>query len=460
MTATISGIVFNDLNSNGIFTTGEPGIENAFVVLVDTLGICSNLQTDINGNYSFTNIITSGNYTIFETVTTPNSCPPTVFVQPDNFNESTTPRQINITVTDANISENFTLSNNNFGHDNLSSIGCSPFAYQVQGTPTTLTKIDLVTGNTIDVGSLTPRSTFGGTGYNVIDNNLWGYNSVADTVGRIAENTSVTNLPPIPNLPLRNYNVGDVDSNGYLYLYITSGASFFVIDVNSNRGSFGRLVDPANSFLEQTTVPFGVSLSSAPNITDWAFNPQDNFLYSIGNSTGNILKFNAITGAVTSITPSPATSGVYGASFFDNNNNLYELEDSTGSIFKYALSDNPPTRTFFSQSVAVNTNDGARCATAPLYFADLSSIFKSVDKSFASCGDTISYTILLPNSGNITAFNVILKDTIPLGTVLINNSVFTNGIKQIGANPEFGITIPSIAPGAISTVTFSVNVKC
>lgn len=460
MTVTISGIVFNDLNSNGIFNIGEPGIENAFVVLVDTLGICSNLQTDINGNYSFTGISIAGTYTIFESVTTPNACPPTLFIQPTDFNESTTPRQINLTVTDANISANITLSDNNFGHDNLSSTGCSSFAYQVQGTPTTLTKIDLVTGNTINVGMLTPTSTFGGTGYNVIDGNFWGFNSITDTVGRIAENRSVTNLPPIPNLPLRNYNVGDVDSNGYLYLYITSGANFFIIDVNSNRGTFGRLVDPANSFLEQTTVPFGVSIPLAPNITDWAFNPQDGFLYSIGNSTGNILKFNAITGAVTSITPSPATSGVYGAAFFDNNNNLYELEDSTGAIFKYSLSDNPPTRTFFSQSVAVNTNDGARCATAPLYYADLSSMVKFVDKVYATCEDTISYTILLPNTGNMTAFNVILKDTIPYGTVLINDSVFTNGIKQIGANPEFGITIPSIAPGAVSTVTFSVNVKC
>lgn len=259
MAATISGIVFNDLNHNGIFNAGEPGIANAFVVLQDTTGTCTSIQSDASGNYSFTNITVAGSYTIWETVEAPGpTCPPTNFSQPSGFNESTTPRQIDVTVTAANISGNVNLSGRNFGHDNLTPNGCTSFAYQVQGSPTAFTQIDLVTGDTITLGALSPSATFGGTGYNVIDGNFWGYNTTTNRVGRITGNRTETDLPAVPNLPVQAYNIGDVNANGYLYLYISSAANFYVVDVNPNRGTYGRLVDPANLFAEQTTAPFEI----------------------------------------------------------------------------------------------------------------------------------------------------------------------------------------------------------
>lgn len=74
--------------------------------------------------------------------------------------------------------------------------------------------------------------------------------------------------------------------------------------------------------------------------------------------------------------------------------------------------------------------------------------------------DIFNYTIILPNSRNLTAFNVIVKDTILNGTVLVANSVFINGINQPGASPIIGPTIPNIGPESTATLTFSVQVQC
>ncbi len=92
--------------------------------------------------------------------------------------------------------------------------------------------------------------------------------------------------------------------------------------------------------------------------------------------------------------------------------------------------------------------------------ASLGNIEKLVDKTFATCKDVLNYTILLPNNGNTTAFNVILKDTLPNGTTFVTNSVTVNGVTQTGANPSLGVTIPSIAPGATATLTFQATVQC
>lgn len=92
--------------------------------------------------------------------------------------------------------------------------------------------------------------------------------------------------------------------------------------------------------------------------------------------------------------------------------------------------------------------------------ASLGNIKKYTDKPYATCGDIITYTIAVPNSGNVTAYNIIVKDTVPNGTVFVTNSVTLNGTPQSGANPSLGITIPNIAPGITSTIVFKVRVQC
>ncbi|MCR9019237.1 cell surface protein, partial [Bacillus paranthracis] len=80
---------------------------------------------------------------------------------------------------------------------------------------------------------------------------------------------------------------------------------------------------------------------------------------------------------------------------------------------------------------------------------------KSVDKTFATIGDTISYTISLSNPGNVASQNVIFTDILPEGTTFISGTLINElGTQQIG-NSANGIQIGNINPG--STVAITIN---
>ena len=61
----ISGIVFNDVNSNGVWDPGELGIPDVTIDLYDSMELIAVITTDSNGAYSFT-ILKSGDYAIKE----------------------------------------------------------------------------------------------------------------------------------------------------------------------------------------------------------------------------------------------------------------------------------------------------------------------------------------------------------------------------------------------------------
>lgn len=92
--------------------------------------------------------------------------------------------------------------------------------------------------------------------------------------------------------------------------------------------------------------------------------------------------------------------------------------------------------------------------------ANLNSSSKLVNKTYATCGDILTYTINMLNSGNVTAQNVLFKDTIPNGTIFVPNSVYVNGSQVVGGNPSIGVTIPNISPQGVASITFNVQVVC
>ncbi|MGL6105798.1 DUF6923 family protein [Romboutsia sp.] len=133
------------------------------------------------------------------------------------------------------------------------------------GGGTDYLEINLITGATNNLGSISPTFYYNGCGYSKVDNyiycNLVGANNLNGTIYRIEGDRTGTNLGRPNGLPSGNgYNVGTVNANGYLYLYRSNRGDFYVIDTNSNRGTFLKLVDPNNSFSEQTN-QFGVSIS-------------------------------------------------------------------------------------------------------------------------------------------------------------------------------------------------------
>ena len=75
MAATITGVVYNDLNHNGQYDAGEPGLANVAVVLYNASAGCTEVRTGADGSFSLT-VNAAGAYTVYEPVTAGSGCPP------------------------------------------------------------------------------------------------------------------------------------------------------------------------------------------------------------------------------------------------------------------------------------------------------------------------------------------------------------------------------------------------
>ncbi|MBK5425468.1 DUF11 domain-containing protein [Bacillus sp. TH30] len=115
--------------------------------------------------------------------------------------------------------------------------------------------------------------------------------------------------------------------------------------------------------------------------------------------------------------------------------------------YEYTVPDHPPiTETIISST-----------AVTEIHHANLDSN-KDVDLAFATVGDTLTYTITLNQTGNVSANDVIIQDIIPQGTTFIENSVIVNGETLPGVNPVSGIPIGTIIVGGNAIASFQVTV--
>ncbi|PEV75015.1 DUF11 domain-containing protein [Bacillus cereus] len=84
---------------------------------------------------------------------------------------------------------------------------------------------------------------------------------------------------------------------------------------------------------------------------------------------------------------------------------------------------------------------------------------KAVNAPQTTTGDILPYTITLENTGNIPATNLIFSDTIPQDTTFVENSFTLNGTAILGANPNVGVTLPTLAANATHLISFQILIK-
>ena len=77
---------------------------------------------------------------------------------------------------------------------------------------------------------------------------------------------------------------------------------------------------------------------------------------------------------------------------------------------------------------------------------------KTVDKTISDVGEVLTYTLVLQNSGNVSANNVVITDPVPAGTTFINGSL----LGATGTPPTLNVS--SIAAGGSATVSYQVLV--
>ncbi|WP_159473703.1 T9SS type A sorting domain-containing protein [Dyadobacter sp. 3J3] len=255
-----------------------------------------------------------------------------------------------------------------------SPIGCVNTAFLIQQTtsfagPVDLISVDINTGiqTTIytDITNPNRATNLNAMGYNPTDDELWGSvqdNNFTDnvvgtgTIFRIGADGE-PHYFRIPGLYNAGYNSGTIDGNGILYLY-NNGGDLFRVDVNPASPTYLTLLSKSNT--------------ASVNISDFAYNPVDGFLYAVANSAPHQLyKINPNTGAVTTIGNvsggSSFGTGSIGAAYFDAQGNLYAGDNQTGGIYKISTVQNitgNTTAVLRSQGQPSSGNDGAICYNA------------------------------------------------------------------------------------------------
>lgn len=419
MPATITGMVFNDLNHNGKHEIGEPGIPNAFLTLLNTVtDKCTQTFTDANGIYKFS-VDTAGNYKIYETVAQAGSCPPTTFTQPSGFSFSNGPRVLDVKVTHSQAHGHGKIEHQDFSHDALDDpLLCTTTMIQFVNTPTQWYNIDIVTGVSTLQGLLNPADNVNAISYNLLDHYIYGYDQTTNHIVRVDSDGNLTQLLPNPTgLPTAGYNVGAFDLAGHLFIMVNDTARFYTVDLTPNSPTFLKLVDPTNGFVEETS-NFGTALSATLNVSDWAYNPNDGFLYGVqpSGNTARVMRVNPTTGTVTALTTtlptlSPAGNS-WGAVVMDASGTLYAIYNGNGGVFRFTIAGNTATGIRISTTFPTSFNDAAMCPEALIGpIADIS-VTKTGAPSPVSPGDEETFTIQVTNNGPDTAENVTLTDIV------------------------------------------------
>ena len=395
MPATLNGTVFRDLNHEGQYVPGSPGISQVVLVLFSDSAsgpFCASTVTDSDGRYSFT-VTDPGTYTVYETGVQSGNCPPSNAGQPAGYTFSNTPRKQTVMVSAGQINNHENIDNLNFSHDSQSApYPCGREMILFEGRPTMRHTVDLITGASLLQGPLSNNGSVNAIGFSTIDYHVYGYDQSNNTIVRVDNNGEVVLLNPRPaGMPAAPYSAGTMDMAGFYYLYVPGTSRFYTVDLRTDSLTFLKLVDPANGFTEQTS-NYGTPLSAPLTIGDWAFSPADQRLYGVERD-GAVYRIDEYTGTVTPLeTTGPNPGDTFGSVVIDGSGNLYAVSNGDGTIYRYRISGDTAAGARFSMTPVDAFNDGALCPYAVIEL-------DYGDAPDAGGGGTGSYNTLLTSNG-------------------------------------------------------------
>lgn len=213
-----------------------------------------------------------------------------------------------------------------------------------------------------------------------------------------------------------------------------------------------------------------ISLVKIANTTEAALN--DVITYSItvrNNGSGTVSSI-----ILSDITPE-GTSFVTGSVRINNVSvstavpssgiTIGPLASQTAAVVTYQLKVNslPASGAIANRATAAFTSGSftgsstSNTVTIPVYNAAIS-LVKSTNTTLATTGDTLTYTILISNSGN-TATSLTLTDQLPSEVSFVTNSVVIGGIPAPGKNPVSGFLVADVPAGGVTVVTFLVTIN-
>ncbi|MGL5150390.1 MAG: glycine-rich protein [Clostridium sp.] len=217
-------------------------------------------------------------------------------------------------------------------------------------------------------------------------------------------NTSIANIGDILTYTLTAYNAGNATAQNIVLTDTIIGATFINGSLKQDNINLSGQLDPPGFTLPNSITPLGTS-----TITFKVLVTTVPGLYSIPNF------------------------GEFQYSY------IYDTSTTPNLMF---------TNSTITNTVLTNIN-----GLANIYLT------KSVDKVYARPNDILTYTFELTNSGNISAYNLLLLDTLPSNTSFVPGSIQINNISYPLYDITNGITLPTINALAVSTIQFQVLIN-
>src|SRR5207245_1237446 len=107
----------------------------------------------------------------------------------------------------------------------------------------------------------------------------------------------------------------------------------------------------------------------------------------------------------------------------------------------------PSGNTAVSNSATIQSNEtgqtSSNTVTTTVNASPSLSVTKGVDKTTASPGNTLTYTLSYANTGNAAASGVVITDALPARTTFVSASA-----SCVNSSRTFSFSIGTVAPGA------------
>lgn len=252
---------------------------------------------------------------------------------------------------------------------------CPSQAFLTQGQVPATFGVNLVTGHyTVHATTHGVSQPLNAVGFNENDRFLYGWSYQHGQPARIHNDWSVESLGDV-NITDKDFYVGDVATSDNTYYVYRNGANYglYAIGLDASRSDYltmTRVIDGASLFLR---------------VADMAVNPVDDMIYAV-DTAGMLHRIDRSTGASVALGDT-GESGTFGAAYFDPDGNLYVGRNNDGSVFRIAVTNGSYDAVLFASGPASNTNDGSRCASAPL------SDVANTDIDFGDAPDTYATSL-------------------------------------------------------------------
>jgi uncharacterized repeat protein (TIGR01451 family) len=316
--------------------------------------------------------------------------------------------------------------------------------YQTNGSSHTVTGIDLATGSPTVLPPTTDNVN--ALGYNVLDNNVYGWDETNNELARINADGSVADLGVPAGLVTTNeYQGGDFDTAGHLWIAFMGNPTHWAeIDLAPGSPTYEHVLGQGN-----VTAPANLDYSGA----DWSW--VNGALYLVDEQTSGtthpdwLVKFDPTTHTETTVGQTSFSAAVVGATYADAAGNLYASDNGTGNIYRIDVTSG--TSTFIAKGPAATQNDGAMCAKATI---PTITITKKING--ARVQPTDQFTVSLKNSGGTTLTSKMTAGSDPSDSTtnwpVTQGNTYTFGEVMAAGSPD-PLTAYSAVPTCTDTTT-------